>query len=73
MNKKGLATVIVGKFKSIQSVIFSTVAFLVLIAVVIVTAVSMRFTNTSIFENSSEYTHTTVSYTHLTLPTILRV
>lgn len=39
MNKKGLATVIVGKFKSIQSVIFSTVAFLVLIAVVIVTAV----------------------------------
>ena len=44
MNKKGLATVIVGKFKSIQSVIFSTVAFLVLIAVVIVTAVSMRFT-----------------------------
>ena len=60
MNKKGLATVIVGKFKSIQSVIFSTVAFLVLIAVVIVTAVSMRFTNTSIFENSSEYTHTII-------------
>ena len=51
---------IVGKFKSIQSVIFSTVAFLVLIAVVIVTAVSMRFTNTSIFENSSEYTHTII-------------
>ena len=33
MNKKGLATVVVGKFKSIQSVIFATVAFLVLCAV----------------------------------------
>ena len=60
MNKKGLATVVVGKFKSIQSVIFATVAFLVLCAVVIVTGVSMRFTNTSIFENSSEYTHTII-------------
>ena len=60
MKKKGLSTVIVGKFKSIQSVIFATVAFLVLSAVVIVTGVSMRFTNTSIFENSSEYTHTII-------------
>ena len=60
MNKKGLSTVIVGKFKSIQSVIFATVAFLVLSAVVIVTGVSMRFTNNSIFENSSEYTHTII-------------
>ena len=29
-------------------------------AVVIVTGVSMKFTNTSIFENSSEYTHTII-------------
>ena len=28
--------------------------------VVIVTGVSMKFTNTSIFENSSEYTHTII-------------
>ena len=42
MKKKGLSTMIVGKFKSIQSVIFATVAFLVLSAVVIVTGVSMR-------------------------------
>lgn len=60
MKKKGLSTMIVGKFKSIQSVIFATVAFLVLSAVVIVTGVSMRFTNNSIFENSSEYTHTII-------------
>ena len=38
------------KFSSIQSVIFATVAVLVLSAVVIVTGVSMKFTNTSIFE-----------------------
>ena len=48
------------KFSSIQSVIFATVAVLVLSAVVIVTGVSMKFTNTSIFENSSEYTHTII-------------
>ena len=50
----------IGKFSSIQSVIFATVAVLVLSAVVIVTGVSMKFTNTSIFENSSEYTHTII-------------
>ena len=52
---------IVGKFKKVFRVLFfRRFAFLVLIAVVIVTAVSMRFTNTSIFENSSEYTHTII-------------
>lgn len=57
MKNKNLSARFIGKFSSIQSVIFATVAVLVLSAVVIVTGVSMKFTNTSIFENSSEYTH----------------
>ena len=60
MKKKNLSARFIGKFSSIQSVIFATVAILVLSAVAIVTGVSMRFTNTSIFENSSEYTHTII-------------
>lgn len=58
--KESLSSVFIGKFKSIQSVIFATVAGLVLSAVLIVTVVSMRFTDTSIFENSSEYTQTII-------------
>ena len=60
MTNKNLSARFIGKFSSIQSVIFATVAVLVLSAVVIVTGVSMKFTNTSIFENSSEYTHTII-------------
>lgn len=60
MKNKNLSGRFIGKFSSIQSVIFATVAVLVLSAVVIVTGVSMKFTNTSIFENSSEYTHTII-------------
>ena len=60
MKKKNLSAQFIGKFSSIQSVIFATVAVLVLSAVVVVTGVSMRFTNTSIFENSSEYAHTII-------------
>ena len=60
MKKKNLSSRFIGKFSSIQSVIFATVAVLILSAVVIVTGVSMKFTNTSIFENSSEYTHTII-------------
>ena len=60
MKKKNLSARFIGKFSSIQSVIFATVAVLILSAVVIVTGVSMKFTNTSIFENSSEYTHTII-------------
>ena len=60
MKKKNLSARFIGKFSSIQSVIFATVAALILSAVVIVTGVSMKFTNTSIFENSSEYTHTII-------------
>lgn len=60
MKNKNLSARFIGKFSSIQSVIFATVAVLVLSAVVIVTGASMKFTNTSIFENSSEYTHTII-------------
>ena len=60
MKKKNLSARFIGRFSSIQSVIFATVAILVLSAVVIVTGVSMRFTNTSIFENSSQYTQTII-------------
>ena len=60
MKNKNLSARFIGKFSSIQSVIFATVAVLVLSAVVIVTGVSMKFANTSIFENSSEYTHTII-------------
>ena len=60
MKNKNLSARFIGKFSSIRSVIFATVAVLVLSAVVIVTGVSMKFTNTSIFENSSEYTHTII-------------
>ena len=60
MKNKNLSARFIGKFSSIQSVIFATVAVLVLIAVVIVTGVSMKFTNTSIFENSSQYTQTII-------------
>ena len=60
MKNKNLSARFIGKVSSIQSVIFATVAVLVLSAVVIVTGVSMKFTNTSIFENSSEYTHTII-------------
>ena len=60
MKNKNQSARLIRKFSSIQSVIFATVAVLVLSAVVIVTGVSMKFTNTSIFENSSEYTHTII-------------
>lgn len=45
-------------FKSIQSTIFAAVAILVLSAVLIVTAVSVRYTDSAIFENSVLYTQT---------------
>ena len=42
MKNKNLSARFIGKFSSIQSVIFATVAVLVLSAVVIVTGVSMK-------------------------------
>ena len=47
MKKKNLSARFIGKFSSIQSVIFATVAVLILSAVVIVTGVSMKFSNKS--------------------------
>ena len=44
------------KFKSIQSSIFCAVSILVLSAVLVVTVVSLRYTNSSIYENSVIYT-----------------
>lgn len=49
---------IIGRFKSIQSSIFAAVSILVLFAVVIFAVVSVRYTQTSIFENSMMYTQT---------------
>lgn len=51
---------VLGKVKSIQSAIFAAVSLLVLSAVLIVTAVSMKFTRSSIFENSVVYTRTII-------------
>lgn len=51
---------ILGKFGSIQSAIFMAISVLVLCAVIIVTAVSMRYTRSSIFENSVVYTRTII-------------
>lgn len=51
---------LMGKFKSIQSAIFSAVSILILGAVIIVTLVSMNFTRNTVFENSSLYTQTII-------------
>ena len=48
------------KFKSIQSAIFCAVSILVLSAVLVVTVVSLRYTNSSIYENSVMYTQTII-------------
>ena len=44
--------VFLGKFNSIQSVIFAMVSMLLLGAVAIVTVISMNYTRTSVFDNS---------------------
>ncbi len=51
---------LIGRFKSIQSVIFAMVSMLLLGAVVIATVISMNYTRTSVFENSSLYTQTII-------------
>lgn len=50
-----------GKFKSIQSAVFAGSAILVLVAVLIVTFVSLQYTRSSIFENSVIYTKTIIN------------
>ena len=52
--------VFLGKFNSIQSVIFAMVSMLLLGAVAIVTVISMNYTRTSVFDNSSLYTQTII-------------
>ena len=56
MKKKGIAARLPVKFKSIQNSIFCAVSILVLSAVLVVTVVSLRYTNSSIYENSVMYT-----------------
>ena len=46
--------------KSIQSTIFAAISLLVLCAVLVVTGVSLRYTNSAIFENSVIYTQTII-------------
>lgn len=60
MKKQRLSEKILGHFKSIQSAIFIAVSVLILTAVAIVTAVSLRYTRSSILENSSMYTQTII-------------
>lgn len=60
MKQEKLKGSILGHFKSIQSAIFMAVSILVLVAVLIVTAVSVNYTRSSIFENSVLYTQTII-------------
>ena len=60
MREKGPAAALIGKFKSIQSAMFAAVSLLILGAVATVTLVSMNFTRSTIFENSSLYTRTII-------------
>lgn len=48
-------------FKSIQSTIFAAISVLVLCAVIVATVISMRYTNSAIYENSVLYTKTIIS------------
>ena len=60
MKLKGITGRIPSKFKSIQNSIFCAVSVLVLSAVLVVTLVSLRYTNSSIYENSVMYTQTII-------------
>ena len=60
MKKKNILEKLPKGFKSLQSSIFATISILVLCAVVIVTAVSLRYTNNEIFDNSILYTQTII-------------
>src|SRR5699024_12467170 len=59
-SEKGPAAALIGKFKSIQSAMIAAVSLLILGAVATVTLVSMNFTRSTIFENSSLYTRTII-------------
>ena len=61
MKKKKMNVQFLGKFKSIQSTIFTGISLLVLCAVLVVTIVSLQYTRSSIFENSVMYTKTIIN------------
>ena len=51
-------------FKSVRSALFAAISVIVLCAVVIVVAISLRFTRTSVFDNAVVYTRTIVRQTN---------
>lgn len=51
-------------FKSVKSALFAAISVMVLCAVVIVVAISLRFTRTSVFDNAVVYTRTIVRQTN---------
>ena len=51
-------------FKSVRSALFAAISAMVLCAVVIVVAISLRFTRTSVFDNAVVYTRTIVRQTN---------
>ncbi len=61
MKKKKMNVQFLGKFKSIQSTIFTGISLLVLCAVLVVTIVSLQYTRSSIFGNSVMYTKTIIN------------
>ena len=61
MKMNNIHTRVLGKFKSIRSAIFTALSILVLCAVIVVTAVSLQYTRSSIFENSVMYTQTIIN------------
>lgn len=60
MKKKKPVGALLGRFKSIQSAVFSAVALVALSAVLIVTLVSLNYTRSSVYENSVMYTRTII-------------
>ncbi|WP_373212956.1 cache domain-containing protein [Ruminococcus sp. 5_1_39BFAA] len=60
MNQTKKRTGVLGRFKSIQSSIFAAISLLVLCAVIIVTMVSIRYTQSSIYDNAVVYTRTII-------------
>ena len=60
MNKNKRVRKFLKGFKSIQSTIFAAVSVLVLCAVLAATAVSVRYTKSTVYENSAIYTQTNI-------------
>ena len=59
-------------FKSVRSALFAAISVMVLCAVVIVVAISLRFTRTSVFDNAVVYTRTIVRRpTRISIPILI--